>query len=228
MRMSGSARAAFSRAQTEGHSQCAALGVSLRFATLHELLDVNKANAASWRPLLPIFSPHCNDIRPGTYICWLGYNENNEVVVTQAARLFDWKDTNFHEEAESLRLFYQEPDRWRGKDESIEVTAPSARKITGRVVYTGAHWVRPDYRGKGLTAITPRMVKALAMTIWRVDFFTTIMAKDIFDRGVADRAGYWRSQWSVDLNNTPTGTFPAALLWDYPEDFTVNVMEGRR
>jgi hypothetical protein len=38
------------------------------------------------------------------------------------------------------------------------------------------------------------------------------MAKDIYTRGIARRAGYFHSEWTVELKNTPTGTFPAALL----------------
>lgn len=223
MKMTGSARSLFNRAFAKGIKDCAALGVDLRFSTLKELHCANRENADSWRPLLPIFSPYCNLIAPGTYICLLGRNKYNEVVLAQGARLFDWRGTSFHDEAESLRLFYGAPDEHRGPGEAIVVTAPAARVIGGRVAYTGAHWVRPDYRRKGLTAITPRMAKALAMTIWKVDCFATIMAKDIFERGVAERAGYPHHQWTVDLQNTPTGTFPAALLWDWPEDFLLSL-----
>ena len=46
-----------------------------------------------------------------------------------------------------------------------------------------------------------------------MDLACTIMAADIYSRGVARRAGYFNSEWTVDLKNTPTGTFPAALLW---------------
>ena len=49
-------------------------------------------------------------------------------MATQAARLYDWADTSFHEEASSLRLFYAEPDRFKGEREQIEVTAPVARQ----------------------------------------------------------------------------------------------------
>jgi hypothetical protein len=124
-----------------------------------------------------------------------------------------WNETSFYAEAESLRLFYANPETSRGPEESITVTAPVARLITGRVAYTGAHWVHPDYRGKGLTGITPRMTRALALAWWRVAICCTIMAKDIYDKGVATRAGYPHHEWTVDLKNTPTGTFPAALLW---------------
>lgn len=205
------------RALLEGAEACLRRGVSINFDSMQALCDHNTANSDSWRPLLPIFSPYCHDFKPGTTLCMLGRDDKGDVVLAQAARLFDWRGTSFHEEAESLRLFYEDPRDWkwnqRGEQARIVVTAPMAREITGIVAYTGAHWVRPDFRGRGLTGITPRMARALAVTAWDVPMTCTIMAKDIFDRGVTERAGYPHHEWTVDLQNTTTGTFPAALLW---------------
>jgi hypothetical protein len=188
-------------------------GVFLSFAGMDELVAANRANSATWRPLLPIFDPECSRFDAASAFCLLGRNDAGEVVLTQAARFFDWRETTFHDEATSLRLFYHDPASSRGDNETIEVTAPSARLISGRIAFTGAHWCRPDFRGLGLTAITPRIARALAIARWDVDLACTIMAKDIYIRGIAENAGYFNSEWAVELKNTPTGTFPAALLW---------------
>jgi hypothetical protein len=202
------------RTLTEGAHKCEMLGVSLEIGTMEELELLNRANSDSWRPLLPIFSSRHNRFAPGTTICWLGRANDNHIVLAQAARLFDWRDTNFHIEAESLRLFYsRKPILGRTNGESIKVTAPQAHKIRGVVAYTGAHWVHPSFRGKGLTSITPRMMRAMAIAAWNVDLCCTIMADDIFKRNVAARAGYPNCEWAVTLKGTPTGSFPAALLW---------------
>jgi hypothetical protein len=188
-------------------------GVFLSFAEMGELVAANKANSATWRPLLPIFDPKCSRFDAESAFCLLGRNDAGEVVLTQAARFFDWRETSFYDEATSLRLFYHDPPSLRGGSETIEVTAPSAHLISGRIAFTGAHWCRPDFRERGLTAITPRIARALAIARWDVEIACTIMAKDIYTRGVARRAGYFNSEWAVELKNTPTGTFPAALLW---------------
>jgi hypothetical protein len=190
-----------------------ACGVLLSFAGLDELVSINRANSQSWRPLLPVFDPNCGLFAPTSAFCLLGRNDAGEVVVTQAARFFDWQGTTLHEEATSLRLLYRDPEAWRQEREAVDVTAPSARIITGKVAFTGAHWCRPDFRGKGLPAITPRIARALAIALWDVEFACTIMAKDIFSRGVARRAGYLNAEWTVDLKNTPVGTLASALLW---------------
>jgi hypothetical protein len=204
-------------------------GVFLSFAAMDELVATNKANSASWRPLLPIFDPECGRFDAEAAFCLLGRNDAGEVVLSQAARFFDWRNTSFYDEATSLRLFYHDPASLRGESETIEVTAPSARLISGRIAFTGAHWCRPDFRERGLPAITPRIARALAIARWDVELTCTIMAKDIYTRGIARRAGYFNSEWAVELKNTPTGTFPAALLWSARssviadlEDFLVN------
>ena len=188
-------------------------GVFLSFAPMDELVATNKVNSDTWRPLLPIFDPKCGRFEAESAFCLLGRNQAGEIVLAQAARFFDWRETSFHEEATSLRLFYHDPASLRGQGEAIDVTAPSASLISGRLAFTGAHWCRPDFRERGLTAITPRIARALAIARWDIELACTIMAKDIYTRGIAQRAGYFNSEWTVELRNTPTGTFPAALLW---------------
>ena len=173
-------------------------------------------------------------VRPASALCLLGRNDAGEVVVTQAARFFDWHGTTFHEEAGSLRLLYRDPEARRqghGRGSEGEVR-PSARLITGKVVYTGAHWCRPDFRGKGLPSITPRIARALAIGLWDVELACTLMVEDVFARGVARRAGYFNAEWSVELRNTPLGTLRTALLWNRRneivadlEDFLTNSVD---
>jgi len=188
-------------------------GVFLTFATLEELVQINRSNSDTWRPLLPIFDPVCGRFDATKAFCILGRNASSDVVVTQAARFFNWQDSSFQDEATSLRLFYHDPVTCRHRGEAVSVTAPSARTIKGRVAFTGAHWCRPDFRAQGLPAITPRIARALALTWWNVEYTCTFMAKDVFSRGVASKAGYPNAEWGVYLNNTPVGTLLAALLW---------------
>ena len=108
-------------------------GVLLSFATLRELVEINQANRTSWLPLLPVFNPGCGRFDQNAAICLLGRNDTGDVVVTQAARFFDWSKTTFYEEATSLRMLYHDADARREQGEALNVTAPSARKIAGKV-----------------------------------------------------------------------------------------------
>jgi hypothetical protein len=188
-------------------------GVFLSFATLDELVAINAANSDTWRPLLPLFDPRRGGFGAHSAVCLLGRNDAGDVVLTQAARLFHWRGTSLLDHATSLQLLYREPDAWRSEGEAVEITAPSARLLSGRVAFTGAHWCRPDFRSRGLSAITPRIARALAIALWDVEFTCTFMAQDVFSRGVARRAGYFNVEWAVNMKNTPVGTLVAALLW---------------
>ena len=87
-----------------GEQETRRRGISLSFATFAELLAVNEQNKDSWRPLVGVFDPRLHMLEPSSSYCILGRNELGEVVSTQAARLYAWRQTNFHDEATSLRL----------------------------------------------------------------------------------------------------------------------------
>lgn len=191
-------------------------GITLSFAPMQDLIDVNRANPETWRPLLPLFDPACGGITDDNSFCILGHNAQGDVVATQAARLYDWADTSFHEEASSLRLFYAEPGRLKGECERVEVTAPTARKLSGAVIFAGGIWYRPDYRGIGLPYILPWLSRTYAYTRWKHDFSCSIMAEEVYKRGMAQRSGYSKADWEVWLRHTPVdpgGEIRCALVY---------------
>jgi hypothetical protein len=193
-------------------------GVELSFATMQELAEVNRKNRVSWVPLFSGFDPALNRFSEHDTLCIFGRNEHGEVVATQAARLYDWPNTNYREEAISLRLLYSDPDRSKLPNEHCEVTAVAARGLTGRIVYSGGAWYRPDYRGRGLVEILPRIARALAYTRWNADCTVTMMAEALVRKGVARRTGHKNIEWDVRFINTRSGTIRFALLWTKREE----------
>ncbi len=187
-------------------------GVQLSFGGIGDLLAVNRHNADTWRPLLPIFDPTYGGLNERNSFSLLGRNASGDVIATQAARLYNWTDTNFAKEAADLRLFYPDPASQRLEDERVDVTAASAASVTGRVAYSGGVWFRPDFRGRFLTGILPRISRAYAFTRWYTDVTTTMMAEKLVENGVATRCGYSEIGWDVTLRETRTGTVRAALL----------------
>lgn len=189
-----------------------AQGVTLSFATLKELLAVNEANRDSWKPLLPVFNPTTNTVRPDDVFCLLGRNADGEVVSAQAARLFDWEGTNLKQEAESLRWFYDDPQTSKRPGEGCIVTAPSAPHITGRVAFLGAVWYRPDYRKRMPTLVDLRVGPYYAMAKWRPDSFILIMVESLATKGLAPRFGR-EPEWEILFsNNISFGDSRLALL----------------
>ena len=203
-------------------------GVTLSFAPMQDLMDVNRANPETWRPLLPLFDPACGGITDDNSFCILGHNAKGEVVATQAARLYDWADTSFHHEASSLRLFYADPERLKSEHERVDVTAPAARQISGAVIFAGGIWYRPDHRGRGLPYILPWLSRAYAYTRWRHDFSISIMAEEVYARGMARRSGYTKVDWEVWLRHTPVdreGEIRCALVYMEADELLAGVAD---
>lgn len=192
---------------------CHELGITLEFATLNDLVDVNRANRDSWAPLWSGFDPSFSLLTPANSFCILGRDRQARVVVTQAARFLDWPLTNYRDEAESLRLMYAHPGTQKQPGERCEVSALAAKGITGRIVYSGAAWCHPDYRGKRLTELLPRFSRSLAYTRWESDCTVTMMAEPVVRGGVLQRSGHKNIEWEIRMFNS-RGLIPRfALLW---------------
>jgi hypothetical protein len=189
-------------------------GVTLHFTTFDELAAVNKANSDTWRPLFPIFDPVIGGANPQTGFAIIGRNANGEVVAAQGARIYDWSGTTLYDEAVSLRMLYQDADAARARGDKCAITAPSSKTISGRVAFSGAGWYRPDFRGKDLGTLLPRISRAYAFTRCETDYTISIMAAGVVAGGFADRCGYTKiAHDAVDALVTPMGVLRGALVW---------------
>ena len=190
------------------------VGIDLHFAPVEALVELNAGvDPKTWRPLVQTLDPRLGMYNADNGFCMLGRNVEGEIVAVQAVRLYSFGRSNFKDEAESLRLWYSDPEAMRRPGESCPVSAPFASQMFGSAVYSGAVWFRPDYRGKGVTYSLGRIVKAYAMTRWAADNVFALMSEDVYARGTAKRAGFPHTEWSVDFNNTQYGTYRMALLW---------------
>jgi hypothetical protein len=189
-------------------------GVTLSFASFDELIEINRANSDTWRPLFPLFDPALGGATAQTGFVIIGRNAAGDVVATQAARFYDWSGTTLHDEAVSLRMLYADPDAARARGDRCEIKTPAAREISGRVAFSGAGWYRPDFRGKGLALILPRISRAYAFTRWQTGHTISIMADAVVTGGFADRTGYTKvASGAADLFVTPMGVLRGAFVW---------------
>jgi hypothetical protein len=188
-------------------------GITLEFSSMDELVRINRLNASTWRPILPHYDAQYGGIHSDNAFCIVGRNKDGEAVATQAARFYDWAQTSLMEEGSTLRLFYPQPSLMAQRQEKCMITAPHAGSITGRVAFTGAAWYRPDYRGRDLAAVLPRIARAHAFAKWCTDCNITFIAERLVETGLAQRCGYTKVEFAVELENFAIGAYRGALVW---------------
>jgi len=188
-------------------------GVQLEFASMDQLLRINKQSAAGWLPLVSIFDPRFHDFDQSNSFFIVGKDAAGDVVACQAARRFDWNSTHFAREAESLRLFYQHPEKHRLHEERCTVTALAAQGIRGTAVFSGAAWLRKDFRRKGIFQLLPRLCRAYAHGLWDSDVTLTMMSSQRMKAGGFLRPGYPNVEWAVEVTSSRMGDVEFSLQW---------------
>ena len=203
-------------------------GIFLSFAEFDELVAVNKANSDSWAPMVTVLDPEFSDISEDNGFAMIGWNDRGAAVCTTAARLIDLGSSTLKVEAESLRLFYKDPEIVRRPSEHVELTAPTAATMMGRIIYGGATWYRPDFRGMGIMGVLSTLARGVGLSRWPAAPVITFMSEGLVGAGVPARCHFPNVEWSVTLANTPVvpdGIYKGALLWA-EEDHLLNVLHS--
>jgi GNAT superfamily N-acetyltransferase len=187
----------------------AAREAGLRLRLRHDFAELNRINqqevkSGNWYPLINMFNPERADIAPENAFWLSGENEDGEIVTTFATRIYYWPDTNLEEQA--VAMLY-------GRDEGQRciITADAAKLISGVVMSSGAAWVRPDYRRRGLSQLLPRIAKAYAVSRWPIDWTFGFVTRGRVEKGVASSSyGTGRYSYSIWFPDLPFGELVVA------------------
>jgi hypothetical protein len=181
-----------------------------------ELVSLNKFYVARdlWYPLLDAFDPRCTELTPENAYWISGENEHGEIVMTNACRVLDWRGTSLAEQACGL---------WYGRDagQRCEVTADVAHLISGIVAWGGASWVRPDFRGRQLSYLTPRILKSYACARWPLDWSICYIGIENARRGLAATYGHHNLSYSIRYPDSPHGD--QVLAFSTPAEFYADI-----
>jgi len=183
-----------------------------------QLRAVNEGARASWGKLVPIFNPEHSDLDPTNSFWISGTNARGEVVATQAARYLPLQQSSLKAELNSLRLFYRKPEPHLVSGERCEVLAPSAERITGRVVFSGGGWYHPSCRGSGLSSILPRISRAYAHSRWETEYTVSMVEPVLTEKGVVRSYGYSRVEPMVRFLGSFRGDLDLHLIWMETEE----------
>ena len=186
----------------EGDKAARRKGIRLRLRyDFPELLYFNKQQIAhgNWYRLPDNFNPEYADLLPENSYWISGENENGEIVLTQAGRVYYWPESTLEQEARMM--FYA------GKDtgQRCVITATAAKSITGVVFCAGSHWIRPDLRGQQFSHLLARLGRAYAVSRWPVDWGVALVSPVLVEKGVAAGYGYKHGSRSIFFPASPWG-----------------------
>lgn len=168
-------------------------GIRLSLSTdFAELAALNARHLKNWFALPPMFDPVFARLGADNAFWLKGVNDAGETVLSHAMRLYVWPHTTLKEEAESLRMLYDNvgldlPGAYG------EVVAPSAPTITGRVGYMGALWLHGDYRGQKLAGVVSPLTRAVGLARWYPTACFSFVSTSSVEKGRAALYG-----WSPD------------------------------
>jgi hypothetical protein len=189
-----------------------------------QLLALNEANRAHWHPIAPNFDPRVSAVTRDNAFWIAGRNADGDAVLTQVVRHLPLNETSLADELRSLRFFYGDPARQAREGERCEVSAPSAARIRGGVVNSGGTWFRPDYRGRGLASIVPRMARAIALSRWNAGIAFSLVLRPLVERRMPARYGFRQIEYAVDWRGSSAGEhLEFALLWIAQDDFVIDL-----
>lgn len=195
----------------EGDKLARSMGIRLRlrhdFENFQTLNDFEVARG-NWYPLVDIFKPEHGGLSPENSYWISGETDDGEIVVTQAGRVYYWPETSLAEEAHDM--FYGGRTDETGP---CHVKAADASKISGVVFFGGAVWVRPDFRGLGLSKLMPRLGRAYAAARWPLDWGMSLVKPALVDKGVAKGYGYKHESRSLFFPGHQLGNLEVVLVY---------------
>jgi hypothetical protein len=185
----------------EGDIAARRAGIRLYFRSdFDALLELNRRQSklGHWHKLLGTFDPEGTDISGENGFWIAGHNEAGEIVTCSAGRIYHWPDSTL--EPHAAEVFF-------GRDEGQPrtVTAPAAKFITGTVMKAGSTWVHPDYRGRELSHLMPRLARAYALGHWPLDWIIGYVPKVLIDKGIAAGYGVKHVSYSILFPESPHG-----------------------
>jgi GNAT superfamily N-acetyltransferase len=128
------------------------------------------------------FDPRCCRLTPDNSF-WLDIRAGSHSIAMMAMRLFITDD--YLELKRSMRLWYDQPEPG---DAPLRLTvATDLPIIRGNVGHEGGLWVHPEHRKRGLSAILPHLIRALAVRQWNLDWQTGLAMRDIGASGIVRR-----------------------------------------
>lgn len=153
-----------------------------------------RCQARPEKPIYPMFDVSSSFIDSTNGLWIVGFNENNVVVHTQAARLLKLKGVLLNEHLNEHRYKYITPNTTPDPDLTFYEGPTGLSKVTGQVSYNGDFWLAPRgmtaFGGVGATQRLTRLVFDLLFCAWTPDYSFAFLPKELADKGLHVHYGY--------------------------------------
>lgn len=195
--------------------------IALSLSTDFDLLRDTVQETNDRAPLTPVFDSRLCDIGQDNGFWILGRDPEGQVVHMQAMRLDHLQDETLADHLEARSKLFCSPhipaDTARSDFRSCQYT----QRISGAVCYHGEMWLRTgdQYRGRGLSAVLPRLALAIALVRWAPDYIYGMVQTKLVYKGIPAQYGYLHVhpkgiRWRVPGEKT----FDEWLVWLSRED----------
>lgn len=193
-------------------------GVTLVRTSLEAAAQTQAANRDSWALFPPMLDTRLSTIPEEASYGLLGIDAAGDVVCVQGGRVYDAGERSLADLVADQSFIYGTAIPPAPDFPYAEISAPSARIVRGRFVYSGALWVHPDYRGKGLAGILPRFSRCYARAKWGTEFTMGIINEQALVPKLLKAYGYNRIEPRLTIRNFgPSSVDAVVLLMDRSE-----------
>lgn len=182
-----------------------------------DLVAVHDAYADSWNGFSPVFDPGKTTITEDDYASILGFDRHGRPAVAHACRLFDFGDRSVKDALEDLTFWYGDrAHQWRAATRCV-VTAPSAARLTGRMLYVGAFWVRPDLRSQIAGQTMQELSRCYGLAQWDFEHIVTFGSDALLRPELQQRYGFDGYEDAFDIVTGDGQQFGGIFLWQTRE-----------
>lgn len=170
-------------------------------------------------PMFDVSQSYIDDTN-GFWIC--GFNENDELIHTQAARLLDLSDIKLGHHLNVHRHKYITPDTTPDPDLTYYTGPDALTSITGKVCYHGEFWLPAlglgGPRSQGATSLLSRILFEIMQKTWEPDYVFALVPKQLAARGAHLRYGYIHCEPGRWLGPDQQVTEEDYLIWMSAKD----------
>jgi GNAT superfamily N-acetyltransferase len=196
-----------------------AFDVTLRRATLADAHRLHVAHQSSWALFPPMLDPNLGSIAEDRSYALIGVNSSGEIVTSQGGHVFDLSHCSLRQIVDDQSFFYGRKDRVQPNGPRCEIWAPIAEKLHGQVVYSGALWVRPDYRGHKFASVLPRLSRAYALSQWNTDYTIAFISQANKTSRLFEMYGYSQAEDGFRMSNLANcGEVTGPLMWMHRDE----------